>query len=252
MQKNKLDTGKVIILSSSHDVLVTDKKSMELPSFKIQNDSALEINVRDFLVKKMKASLVCVLGVFLDGETEIPVILIDDSDYELPKKTWWVTTEKFLAGSSEADLFRKSYSSAVLKGCKVDGNFSVWPMGENELDASILGSLVARGKKQATSSLLVEYTKGDVTLPKVDNQSVIIDWSGRVMCVIRTVEVKILPFKDVGDAHAAKEMVGDGSLEYWQDVYWDLFDQVYKGFGDEADEEMDVVCESFEVIKSFV
>ena len=64
--------------------------------------------------------------------------------------------------------------------------------------------------------------------------------------------LEILPFKDVGDAHAAKEMVGDGSLEYWQDVYWDLFDQVYKGFGDEADEEMDVVCESFEVIKSFV
>ena len=91
--------------------------------------------------------------------------------------------------------------------------------------------------------LLVEYTKGDVTLPKADNESVIIDWSGRVICTIRTVDVKIVPFKDVDDSHA-KEMVGDGSLTYWQDVYWDLFDQVCKGFGDEADEEMDVVCES--------
>ena len=125
-------------------------------------------------------------------------------------------------------------------------------MGENELDSSILGLLVANGKKSASSSLLVEFTKGEVTLPKVDNQSVIIDWSGRVLCLIRTVDVKILPFKEVGESHAAKEMLGDGTLEYWQDVYWDLFGQVCENYGDEADEEMDVVCESFEVIKSFI
>ncbi|MDB2447079.1 ASCH domain-containing protein [bacterium] len=248
---NKTNKNKIIVLSSSHDVLVVDRKEMTLPSFQVTGSQPIELDLRDFLTKKLSASLVCVLGVFVDDHVDYPVVLIDDSDFDLPKKTWWIPVDKFLGKSPESDLFKKVYFNTVLGGHKLEGNFSVWPMGENELDASILGLMVANGRKMASSSLLVEYTKGEVTLPKKDNESVIIDWSGRVICTIRTTDVKIVPFNKVDDSHAANEMIGDGSLAYWQDVYWDLFDQVYKGFGDEADEEMDVVCESFEVTKSF-
>lgn len=246
-QKNK-----IIVLLNSHDVLVTDRKHMTLPTFLVTEDQPLEMDIRDFLIKKLKVTLVSVLGIYSEKNENIPVVLIDDSDFELPKKTWWTQTDKLLSGSEESEVFRRAYCKCVLGGHELKGNFSCWPMGENELDASILGLLVAKGKKTASSSLLVEYTKGDVTLPKVDNESVIIDWSGRVLCAIVTTDVKILPFNKVDESHAAKEMLGDGSLEYWQDVYWDLFGQMYKDSGDEPDEEMDVVCESFQVTKSFV
>jgi uncharacterized protein YhfF len=249
----KIEKNKIIVLSNSHDVLVVDRKKMGITEFQLDQSQPIEINIRDFLIKKLNASLVSILGVYKSANgVETPVVLVDDSDFELPKKTWWIPTDKFLSTSDDAGLFKEAYFSSVLKGESLAGNFSVWPMGENELDASILGLLVANGKKSASSSLLVEYTKGDVTLPKKDNESVIVDWSGRVICTIRTTDVKINPFSKVDDSHAAKEMLGDGSLEYWQDVYWDLFSQVCKGFGDEADEEMDVVCESFEVIKSYI
>lgn len=233
-------------------MLVVDRKTMNLPTFMTSSPNVMEIDLREYISKKLKASLICYLGSFQSGSDTCPVILIDEPDFLPPPKTWWVITEKFLADSQESDFFRAAYTKILLKGHTLAGPFSVWPMGENELDSAILGQMVACGKKTASTSLLVEYTKGDVVLPKKGNESVIIDWSGRVLCTIRTTDVKIESFGRVDESHAAKEMLGDGSLAYWQDVYWDLFDQICKGFNDEADEKMDIVCESFEVTRSYL
>lgn len=246
------EKNRVVILSNSHDVLVEDKHKLGLFSFINDEAQALEINLRDFLIKKLRVSLVSIIGIHDASGEQIPVVLIDEGDIELPKKAVWAPVDKFISGSIDRAEFLDAYFQCVLKNQRLNGCFSVWPMGENELDASILGVMVANGKKQATSSLLLEYTKGDVLLPKKGNESVIVDWSGRVLCTIRTTNVRIVGFKNVDESHSAMEMLGDGSVEYWQDVYWDLFSEVCKGNNVEPDDEMDVVCESFEVIHSFI
>ena len=248
----KSQKNPVILLSNSHDVLVFDRKKKQLPSFQLTAERQLEFDIRDYLADKLKCSLASLLGVYGEGSNSCPVLLVDDSDVTTPKNHFWLSIDKCLGDSIDSGLLRDAYSQILLGGQPIKSPFSVWPMGDNELDSAILGALVASGKKTSCSSLLVEYSKGDTVLPDVGGESVIIDWSGRVSCIIKTLAVDIKPFDKVDKDHAARECLPENSLEYWQDVHWDLFSQTSKEHGLEPDDKMDVVCETFEVIKSFV
>ena len=82
----KVEKKPIIVLSASHDVLVTDRKKMDLPTFQVSAGQPIELDIRDFISKKLKASLVCMLGIHKDGPNEIPVVLVDETDYEPPKR----------------------------------------------------------------------------------------------------------------------------------------------------------------------
>ena len=154
------EKNRVVILSNSHDVLVADKNQLGLFSFINDEAQALEINLRDFLIKKLRVSLVSIIGIYDASGEQIPVVLIDEGDIELPKKAVWVPVDKFISGSIDKVEFLDAYCKCVLKNQRLNGCFSVWPMGENELDASILGVMVANGKKQATSLSYLNIQRG--------------------------------------------------------------------------------------------
>lgn len=257
----------VVILSSTHDFLMEGKKKLDFPKFKWDGKSPIEFAIRDYLSRKLKVNLACLLGCD-NAQNPLYIALIDEPDFETPKGMSWISPEDIFSQLdldskedkkekfeiSDLDLLKRTYSSyvsSVLNDYDIGHRFSVWSLGESELDSSVLAAMVASGKKTASTSLLVEYTQGDVKLPKVGALSVIVDWSGRVVCVIRTTDVKIDSFDRVDESHAQMEMLGDGSLSYWQDVYWELFDQISKEHNLEADEKMDVVCERFEVLHRF-
>ena len=60
--------------------------------------------------------------------------------------------------------------------------------------------------------------------------------------------VDIVPFERVAREFAAAEGEGDGSLEYWREVHWTCFTRELRTYGRDAQPDMPVACERFEVV----
>ena len=55
----------------------------------------------------------------------------------------------------------------------------------------------------------------------------------------------IAPYEEVGEAFAAAEGEGDGSLRYWREVHWLYFSRECARLGKQPSLTMPVVCERF-------
>lgn len=113
-----------------------------------------------------------------------------------------------------------------------------------------LATLVLEGKKKATASLycLYELEAEEDEIPKVGDLSIILDGNDVAKCVIETKDVQLVPFNQVTENFAAAEGEGDLSLEYWKTEHQKYFTEELKEYGKSFDENMLVVCESFEVV----
>lgn len=85
-------------------------------------------------------------------------------------------------------------------------------------------------------------------LPKAGEYSVILNSRQEAVCIIRTINVQILPFGEVDEQHARKEGEGDKSLSYWRKIHRDFFKAALQKIGLSFDESRKVVCEEFEVV----
>ncbi len=126
--------------------------------------------------------------------------------------------------------------------------FQVWHFGLGREDAEELSDLVLQGKKRATASLPWEYEEKPEDAPLVGGYSVVTDFEGNPKCVVRTTELRILPFNEVDAEFASDEGEGDQSLDYWRQAHWDYFSQRCAALGREPDTEMPVNCERFELL----
>jgi uncharacterized protein YhfF len=64
----------------------------------------------------------------------------------------------------------------------------------------------------------------------------------------RFTEVEVVPFNQVSARFAAREGEGDSSLEYWRQAHWAFFSRECQRIGRVPNEQMPVVCCSFEVL----
>lgn len=115
-------------------------------------------------------------------------------------------------------------------------------------DADRLASLVLEGKKRATSSLYILYEIANETLPKENEYSVILDSKGNAVCIVKVINVLIIPFNKVTAFHAYKEGEGDLSLSYWKEVHRSFFTKELKEFKLDFNDTMKIVFEEFEVV----
>ncbi len=249
-----MSDGKIplLVLNLDHEVLcVKGSKMGELVSFIGSREEAREMSIRSFLTKKLGVSQIRFLGMHeLQDRGLTAALMILDDGYLAPKGMEFLELSKALTSSQEAFTL---YSAIVLKGfVPPTKDIIAWPLGENELDGSLLGSMVARGIKTGSSSLLIEYQKNQELLPKENQVSVILDWESHALCVIQTQKVSIVPFGSVTEQQAKADAFGDGTLSYWQDVHWDLFDSICHDEGEEMGDDLDVVCERFVCIKSLI
>lgn len=135
--------------------------------------------------------------------------------------------------------------------CKTAGvpesaQYEAWSFGGNP---DYLAQLTLAGIKTATASGFDLYAlDADEPLPKPGDYSVILDSSEKAVCVIRTTHTDVIPFCDVGAAHAAREGEGDRSLEYWRKVHWDFFTDEFGQFALQFDAHSRVLCETFEMV----
>ncbi|HEX8176536.1 MAG TPA: ASCH domain-containing protein [Pyrinomonadaceae bacterium] len=125
--------------------------------------------------------------------------------------------------------------------------YQVWHFGDNRSLADQLCELVLQGKKKATACLVWEAEFDPNNAPVLNGYSIITDFDGNPKCIIKTTEVRIMPFNEVDEEFAADEGEGDLSLGFWRQVHWDYFTRKCKELGKEASLTMEVMCERFEV-----
>ncbi len=123
-----------------------------------------------------------------------------------------------------------------------------WHFERTESACNYLLSLVLQGKKRATSSSLAGYQNSGEKPPEEGELSVITDWDGNPRCVIRTVRVTRLPYKDITFDLARREGEDD-TLESWRNSHEKFFREEGKELGYEFTEDMTVVFEEFEVVR---
>lgn len=126
--------------------------------------------------------------------------------------------------------------------------FQTWYFGLGSADARELCDLVLRGVKTGTASLPWEYEDKPEDAPVVGGYSVVTDYEGVPQCVVRTIELRVVPFDEVDAEFAASEGEGDLSLDYWRRVHWDYFSRRCAALGKEATGKMPVNCERFRLL----
>lgn len=130
-----------------------------------------------------------------------------------------------------------------------EAKYDAWHFCADEKNANELGDLVNKGIKTATCSLDYWYDVDEEEVrPEVGDHSVITDWDGKAICIIKTTKAYIKPLKDVDADHAYKEGEGDRSYEHWYRVHMDYFDNELKEINKTFTEDMDILCEEFEKV----
>ena len=126
--------------------------------------------------------------------------------------------------------------------------FQTWYFGNSREMASELGRLVLAGRKTATASSLEMNRLQPENAPAPNGYSVVTDFDGDPLCVIRTTEIRHIPFDEVDAEFAADEGEGDLSLEYWRRVHWDYFTKEARERGFEFNGRSMICCERFRLL----
>ena len=129
-----------------------------------------------------------------------------------------------------------------------DARYEAEGFGDSPQMADELGTLVADGTKTATCSALWEWEAEGSALPAMGEKTVVLDGSGKPLCIIETTEVKVRPYEEVDASFACEEGEGDRSLKYWQEAHWRFFSRTLPNIGREPAPDMPLVCERFRVI----
>ncbi len=133
-------------------------------------------------------------------------------------------------------------------GVSPETPFQTWFFGNNSEQARELAELVMSGPKRATASLVEFNEKYPEVAPIEKGYSVVTDFEGRPMCIIRTTEVRILPFDEVDSEFAFDEGEGDRTLEDWREGHRKYFTREASEFGIEFSGQTAVCCERFELL----
>ena len=149
--------------------------------------------------------------------------------------TWSLTAE---------DTIARFVRESGLDIPKYDAYYYGYPEQADEILAALL-----RGDKRATTGLKCLYELENEPLPQVGQYSVILDSHGLPRCITRISNVEITRFRDISEEYAFIEGEGDKSLKYWKDAHREVFTrECREDAGIEFSEDMECVCEYFEVV----
>ncbi len=149
--------------------------------------------------------------------------------------------------SEAVDRFWERFRS-VEPSVTANTPFQIWHFGNTREMAEELVALVLSGKKKATASSRKMNEIEPATAPVPEGYSVVTDFDGDPRCVIRTSEIRLLPFADVDAVFAAHEGEGDLSLDHWRRVHWDYFTREADRHGFTFGERSIVCCERFRLL----
>ena len=142
----------------------------------------------------------------------------------------------------------KLWAEFTRRNPDVKSSYSAWSFGMTDAEADSLAALVLQGEKTATASAFELYEIEGDALPREGEYSIVLNAKQEALCVIQTVNVSIVPFDQVGAAHAAKEGEGDRSLAFWRESHRAFFETELGQHGIAFTETMPVVLEEFQLV----
>jgi uncharacterized protein YhfF len=119
---------------------------------------------------------------------------------------------------------------------------------DNREDADLCAELVVAGRKRATAASVAELELSGDPVPRVGDYAIVTDWTGRAKAIIRTTSVEIKRFGDVHEDFARMEGEGDLSLQWWRTAHRAYFRRMLAGSDYRVDDELEIVCEKFELV----
>ena len=122
-------------------------------------------------------------------------------------------------------------------------NAETFKFGDTALLSAELLGLVRAGQKTATCGALRDFQEGVEAMPVVGRQDIALNWDDTPAVVIKTEEVTVRRFKDVGADFALAEGENE-TLEGWQRDHRTYFER-----NGGWDPEMELVCERFRVVE---
>ncbi|MFD1274475.1 ASCH domain-containing protein [Streptomyces kaempferi] len=116
-----------------------------------------------------------------------------------------------------------------------------------------LVAAILSGAKTTTSGLVLEYERENEPLPKIGQQSAVVDSDGRRIAVIELTEVRVIRLADVDLQHALDEGEGDTSVAEWRaghERFWHSA-EVREELGDPdftVDDDTQVLAQRFRLV----
>jgi uncharacterized protein YhfF len=135
-----------------------------------------------------------------------------------------------------------------LHGVAPQARHDVFAFGDDPAVQNELLDLVLHGPKRATAALVLEFEAAGDPLPVVGGHSVVLDGAGRPRCVIRTTEVRTVPFDRVDAAFAHDEGEDDRTLASWCREHARCFTRACARLGRTFTPDLPVVLERFELV----
>ena len=109
-------------------------------------------------------------------------------------------------------------------------------------------ALACLGKKHGTTHLRHDFEVNAIAMHAVGDYWLALDEDLDPRCLLRITAVVIKPFDRVDARFAASEGEGDLSLAHWRDGHRDYFQRQCEGWGMQWREDLEAVCESFELV----
>lgn len=152
--------------------------------------------------------------------------------------------ESSMVDRRDANSFWREFCR--LEGIAEDTPYQVWYFGNDREEARNLAELVVRGPKRATASLAAFNELHPEMAPVDRGYSVVTDFDGDPVCVVRTTGIRHVPFGEVDARFAFDE--GDRSLADWRAGHWRYFKREAAENGIAFDDRSLICCERFELL----
>ena len=148
----------------------------------------------------------------------------------------------------EADELWRRYLREVWPDEPERRYVEAFTFGNTEEAADRLAQLVLSGGKTATSELLWSREAGGTPLWHEGGESIVLNGRGEAVCVVRTTELRVIPFDQVDEAFILDYGEGDGTLAWWRRDIWAYYAEECRTLGREPGGDMPLICERFEVV----
>jgi uncharacterized protein YhfF len=142
---------------------------------------------------------------------------------------------QFLASLAEGEARPERYLEAFFFGTRPELAHEITP-------------LVLDGTKTATGALLWALEADGRQPARPGDHSIVTNGGDDPQCVIRTSDVRVLPYDEVGAEYAEWGGEGDRTLDFWRRLYWSYIEAECARLGRAPHPKAPLVMERFRVV----
>lgn len=151
--------------------------------------------------------------------------------------------------SSRVERYWAQFLASIPAGePRPEGYVEAFFFGTKPDRAHAINRLVLDGTKTATGSLLWSLQADGKRAAREGDYWIVTNGGDDPVCVIRTLDARLIPFDEVEEGYAWWGGERDRSLESWRDLYWDYIVSECRRIGRQPDAKAPLVMERFEVV----